>query len=238
MEAGLAMQLDVKDAAGIFNVPEKTIYRWIKQKNLPSCELDERYRFNRAELLEWATEHKIDVSAEIMNEPEEGEAPPPRLDEALRLGGVCHNVEGTDKASALGAVVEIMHLPRDVDRTFLYQVLLARESLGSTGIGEGIAIPHVRHPIVLHTLHPTITLCFLKHPIDFGAPDGQPVDILFTLVSPTVHAHQRLLSKLAYALKDPRFKAVLARRGSREDILREAGRVEKGISLQSSGSHS
>lgn len=232
------MQLGVKDAAGIFNVPEKTIYRWIKQKALPSYELDEQYRFNRAELLEWATEHKIGISAEIMNGPEDGEAPPPRLDEALRLGGVCHHVEGTDKASALRAVVEIMPLPHDIDRTLLYQVLLARESLGSTGIGEGIAIPHVRHPIVLHTLHPSITLCFLEHPIEFAAPDGKPVDILFTLISPTVHIHQHLLSKLANALKDARFKTALARKSSCGDILEEARRIEESISLPPPSPHS
>lgn len=172
------MQLDVKDAAGIFNVPEKTIHRWIKHKALPSYELEDQYRFNRAELLEWATEHKIVISAEIMNTTQDREATPPLLDEALRLGGVCHHVGGTDKATALRAVVDIMPMPRDVDRTLLYRVLLARESLGSTGIGEGIAIPHVRHPIVLHTQHPSITLCFLEHPIEFSTgrqAGGHPV---------------------------------------------------------------
>ena len=70
---------------------------------------------------------------------------------------------------------------------------MARESLGSTGIGDGIAIPHVRNPIVMHIPRPTITLCFLEHPIDFGALDGQPVHTLFTIVSPTVRAHLHLL---------------------------------------------
>ena len=76
-----------------------------------------------------------------------------------------------------------MKLPDDVDREFLYQVLLAREALGSTGIGDGIAIPHVRNPIVLHLSRPTVTLCFLEQPVDFGALDGQPV-------SDAVHADQ------------------------------------------------
>jgi len=232
------MQLDVRDAAGIFDVSEKTIYRWIKQKDLPAYRINDQYRFNRAELLEWATARKVNVSADILHEPDAGEWPPPSLDEALRSGGIHYRVGGADKASVLRAVVDLMHLPREVDRTFLYQVLLARESLGSTAIGEGIAIPHVRNPIVLHIPHPTITLCFLEHPIDFGALDGLPVGVLFTLVSPTVRAHLHLLSKLAFALRDPQFKDVMIRKGSREEIANEVRRIEESIGSPVTSSHS
>ena len=107
----------------------------------------------------------------------------------------------------------------DVDREFLYQVLLAREALGSTGVGDGIAIPHVRNPIVLHLSRPTVTLCFLERPVDFGALDGQPVSTLFTLISPTVRAHLHLLSRLAFTLRDARFHAAVRTQASREEIL-------------------
>jgi len=232
------MQLDVKDAASIFDVSEKTIYRWIKQKKLPAYRVNEQYRFNRAELLEWATARKINVSAEILHESGAEEESPPHLYEALKSGGICYRVEGADKASVLRGVVDLMRLPPEVDRTFLYQVLLARESLGSTAIGDGIAIPHVRNPIVLHIRQPTVTLCFLEHPIDFGALDGLPVGILFTLVSPTVRAHLHLLSKLAFGLRDPQFKAVITQRGSREEIFKEVRRIEESVFSSISHSHS
>jgi PTS system nitrogen regulatory IIA component len=102
--------------------------------------------------------------------------------------------------SVLRSVVELLRLPDHVDREFLLQVLLARESLGSTGIGDGIAIPHARNPIVLNVERPTITLCFLENPVDFAALDGLPVTMLFTLVNPTVRAHLHLLSRLAFIL--------------------------------------
>ena len=228
------MQLDVRDAASIFSVSEKTIYRWIKQRKLPAYRINEQYRFNRAELLEWATSRKVNVSAEILHEASPGEGPPPRLDEALRSGCIHYRVGGKEKASALREVVDLMRLPEEVDRDFLYQVLLARESLGSTAVGDGVAIPHVRSPIVLHILKPTITLCFLEHPIDFGALDGLPVDVLFTLVSPTVKAHLHLLSKLAYALKDPGFRSVIRQKSSREEIFSEARRIEENLASANS----
>ena len=220
------MKLSVHDAAKLLNVTDKTIYRWIKQGVIPAYQINDQYRFNRAELLEWATSRKINVSPEIFAEPEGGETPPPSLSEALRAGGVHYRVGGTDKASVLHAVVDMMKLPEEVDRDFLYQVLLARETLGSTGIGEGIAIPHVRNPIVLHLSRPMVTLCFLERAIDFGAIDGQPVTTLFTLISPTVRAHLHLLSRLGFALRDPDFKNAVVHQAAREQILESLQRVE------------
>ena len=117
---------------------------------------------------------KINVSPEIFAEPEGGDAPSPNLSEALAAGGIHYRLGGSDKASVLQAVVDVMKLPEEVDRKFLYQVLLAREALGSTGIGDGIAIPHVRNPIVLHVLRPMVTLCFLEHPVEFGRWTAKP----------------------------------------------------------------
>jgi PTS system nitrogen regulatory IIA component len=179
--------------------------------------------------LEWATSRKIQVSPEIFTEPPDGDIPPPSLSEALRGGGIHYRVSGSDKASVLQAVVDTMQLPEEVDRKFLYQVLLAREALGSTGLGEGIAIPHVRNPIVLHVLRPMVTLCFLEQAVDYGAIDGQPVSILFTLVSPTVRAHLHLLSRLGYALRDEPFKKAILRHASREEIFEALIGVESAM---------
>jgi nitrogen PTS system EIIA component len=223
------MQLGVKDVAGFFNVSEKTVYRWVKQRKLPVYRVNDQYRFSRTELLEWATATRTGVTPQIMQEPEEAQAPQPRIDQALKAGGLHYRVCGTDQASVLRAVVHLMRPPEEVDRTFLYQVLLAREALGSTGIGDGIAIPHVRNPIVLHISRPMIALCFLEQPVDFGALDGQPVGILFTLISPTVRAHLHMLSKLAFALRDPKFKDVIMRHASCLEIFSEACRIEDSL---------
>ena len=223
------MQLTVRDTAKLLNVTEKTIYRWVTQGILPAYRVNDQYRFNRAELLEWATSRKINVSPEIFHEIENSSAPMPSFTNALQAGGVFYRLEGSDRASVLRSVVEHMRLPEEVDREFLLRVLLAREQLASTGIGDGIAIPHVRNPIVLHVPQPMITLCFLEKAIDFGALDGKPVSALFTLVSPTVRAHLHLLSRLAFVLRDAGFKAVIARQGLREQILTEAQRIEANI---------
>jgi PTS system nitrogen regulatory IIA component len=223
------MQLTVRDVAKLLNVSEKTIYRWLKDGRLPAYRVNDQYRFKRAELLEWATARKIGTNAEVFHEPESAEVPLPDLQEALRLGGIFYRVSGSDKESVIRNVVETMRLPEEVDREFLLQVLLARESLGSTAVGDGIAIPHVRNPIVLNVLRPMITLCFLEHPVDFDALDGKPVYALFSLSSPTVRSHLHLLSRLAHALRSPDFKQAITRQAGREEILAEAARVDETI---------
>src|SRR5207302_647358 len=85
---GIPMNLSVRDAANLLKVSEKTIYRWIKQQAIPAYRVQDQYRFNRAEILEWATSRRLNVASEIFLEPEaEGQAIPSLL-AAIEVGGV------------------------------------------------------------------------------------------------------------------------------------------------------
>jgi PTS system nitrogen regulatory IIA component len=213
------MNLSVKDAARLLSVSEKTIYRWIKQEVVPAYKVHESYRFNRAELLEWATSRRMGVSPEAFAEPEVDSLPLPSLAEAMEAGGVFYRIEGQTREEILADVVAHLRLPEEVDREHLLRVLIAREKLASTGIGEGIAVPHPRNPVLLHVTRPTVTLCFLENPVDFRSLDGRPVQTLFTLISPTLRSHLHLLSLLGYLLKDSSFRQALENQESRETIF-------------------
>jgi nitrogen PTS system EIIA component len=224
------MNLSVRDTAGLLNVSEKTIYRWIKQQAIPAYRVQDQYRFNRAEILEWATSRRLNVSSEIFQEPEtEGHSVPLLLD-ALEAGGVFYRVSGSDKESALREVVELLRLPDEVDRKFLLRVLLAREAIAPTAIGDGMAIPHVRNPVVLHVGRPSISLCFLEKSIEYGALDGKPVNTLFTIISPTTRAHLHLMAKLSFVLRDPAVRHAIEGQESRQMILDQVRRAERDLS--------
>lgn len=227
------MRLRIKELTELLNVSEKTIRRWIQQGSIPAYRIQGQYRFNRSEILEWATSQRINVSANIFTEPEG--FPETGFTDALATGGIFYRVSGSDKETALKSVVECMRLPDDMDRALFLQFLLARESMASTGIGDGIAIPHVRNPIVLNVLQPMIMLCFLENPIDFNSLDGQPVFCLFTIVAPTARSHLYLLSRLSFALLNPTFKNVIKDQSSREVILEEARRVESTFNRRAGG---
>ena len=219
------MELSVRKAAALLGVSENTIYRWIEERQIPAYQVNESYWFNHAELLEWANSHQVFPPASLI---EEAEAAPTAfaLEDALRTGGVFERIKGHDGPSVLEAVVAAMPLPEDVNREFLLEMLLARESAGSTGIGDGVAIPHARNPIVMRIPRPLVSLCFLEQPIDFGAIDGKPVHTLFTIVSPTIKTHLGLLSRLAFALRDANFAQTVALRSKSGAVFSEARRID------------
>jgi len=106
-------------------------------------------------------------------------------------------------------------------------LLLARESLCSTGVGDGIAIPHPRFPVVLGLPRPAVRLCYLARPIEFAATDDKPVDKLFVMICPTVHCHLQLLALLAIALRDEGFRAVINARRDRQTVVNAARMIER-----------
>jgi PTS system nitrogen regulatory IIA component len=229
------MQLTVRDLARIFKVSEAAVYRWMSEDDLPAEQVHGQYRFNRTEVLEWATLRKREVSPALFQDDGALTSGEPRLDEALQAGGIFHGVEGPDTEAVLRALVGAMPLPEEVDREFLLEIFLSREALGSTGIGGGLAIPHPRYPVVLPVPRPAITLAFLARPIPYGAADGQPVHTLFALVSPTVRAHLRLLARLAFALRDQAFRAAVEAKAPPEAILAEARRLEGALQPPAAG---
>jgi len=218
------MQLSVRETARLLGVSEKTIYRWAQKREIPFTRMNDQYRFSRAEVLEWATARRKPVSPEIFEDPDD--TPLPTLAEALEAGGIFYRIGGDSVPSVLGEVVAHLRLPDEVDRDYLYQVLLAREALASTALGDGVAVPHPRAPVVAHLPRSTMTLCFLDNPVDFNALDGSPVSKVFVALSPSLRAHLHMLSRLAYCLRDPRVSEALDDEGSRDEILDAFERVE------------
>lgn len=220
------MQLRMRDVSKLLNVSEPTVSRWIKQRGLPTQYVGGQYRFNRVELLEWATANQIKISAEVFNHLEADDDPSPSLAEALEAGGIFYQLAGATKDAVLRALVQILPLPGGIDRELILQLIQAREAAATTAIGNGIALPHVRNPIVLHVERPMVTLCFLERPVEFGALDRKPVQVLFSLICPTVRSHLQVISRLSYALHDDKFKAVVMHQGQPQEILEAARHVD------------
>lgn len=223
------MQLTVRDVSKYLNVSESTVTRWIKQRSLPARHVAGQYRFHRAELLEWATANQIKVSPELFDHLETDQEPAPTLVEALEVGGIFYGLQDTSKERVLRALVGVLPLPEGTDRELLLRLFQAREASASTAIGDGIALPHVRNPIVLHVSRPLVTLCYLERAVDFGALDGKPVHVLFSLICPTMRSHLQMLARLSHALHDVRFREVVLRQAQCDAILQEARRIDAAL---------
>jgi PTS system nitrogen regulatory IIA component len=213
------MQITLRQAATYLGVNESTLRRWIKERGLPVHRVNERLHLNAIEVWEWAVENGVPASRSLLEEAQRSPEQVPPLSTLLEAGGVHRDIEGEDKSAVLAAIVQRLPLSPEVDREFLLSVLDAREAMGSTGVGDGIAIPHVRNPILLHVDQPFVSLCLLQKPVEFGAIDGKPVHALFLVVSPSVPAHLRILAQLGFILRDPGMRELLARRAPTADIL-------------------
>ena len=123
-----------------------------------------------------------------------------RLENILTPGRTQTGAPGGSKAAVLERIAELaaQELPGH-DAAHIHECLMARERLGSTGFGNGIAIPHCR---LEGCSAPVSALLHLEAPIDYDAIDGAPVDLLFVLLVPeaATDAHLELLRQIASML--------------------------------------
>lgn len=125
-----------------------------------------------------------------------------RLSELLTLERIRCDVHATSKKRGLEQLsILLAEGQPELKKKSIFDSLIARERLGSTGFGRGVAIPHGRVPGNEASLGAIIKLA---HPIDFDAADGQPVDLLFALLVPenSTEEHLQVLSKLAEMFSD------------------------------------
>jgi PTS system nitrogen regulatory IIA component len=131
------------------------------------------------------------------------------------------DLQATSKEAAIREIVQSLHEAGRIgaaDLDSVSKAILSREELGSTGIGQGVAVPHTRHPTVDRLVG---TVALSRRGVDFAALDGDPVDILFLLVSPPNMPgdHLRALENISRHLKDERFVSFLRQAKSKEGVI-------------------
>jgi PTS system nitrogen regulatory IIA component len=127
----------------------------------------------------------------------------------LPAANVCLDLEATSKARLFEAIGALFEAGEGLATRVVVGSLAAREKLGSTGLGQGIAIPHGR----IKGLKTAVgAYARLKAPIAFDAPDGKPVAQVFVLLVPeqATEQHLQLLSELAQMFSDRAFRERLA----------------------------
>lgn len=213
------MQITLRQAATYLRVDEATLQKWIAERELPVHRINERLLLNAIEVWEWAVARGIPVSRNLLNEARRKPEEVPPLWNLLQTGGVHRDIVGRDKNEILANIVQVLPLPAEVNREHLLAVIEAREAMGSTGIGDGIAIPHVRNPILLHVDQPQVSLFLLKDPVDFDSMDQLPVHSVFLIISCSIPEHLRILAQLGFALRDPALRELLHQRAASDQLF-------------------
>ena len=148
------------------------------------------------------------------------------LGELLDPGAITVKVHASSKRQALSIVSEIAARTLLMKASEISSKLMARERLGSTGVGHGVAAPHARLK-GLERMHGVFVR--LETPVDFGAVDEQPVDLIFALLAPADHPaeHLRALAKVSRALRQADLREQLRQARSADAVrallVRDAG---------------
>ena len=141
-----------------------------------------------------------------------------KLSEILEENHIIPDLKAGDKKGVLEEMAEtiVSHEP-SVDKRSLVRVLLERERLGSTGIGEGVAIPHGKFDGISR---PVISFGRSRKGLDFESMDGQPAFLFFLLVAPenSANIHLKALARIAKILKNRSFRQVLMEVHTREEL--------------------
>lgn len=153
-----------------------------------------------------------------------------KLSDFVVQDAIVVDLKATSKEATIREIVGSLQAAGQLNESDVESVIraiLGREELGSTGIGQGVAVPHTRHPTVARLVG---TVALSKAGVEFAALDGDPVDIFFLLISPPnlPGDHLRALENISRHLKDERFVKLLRQAKAREavvDVLDDADKA-------------
>ncbi|MCQ9325579.1 MULTISPECIES: PTS IIA-like nitrogen regulatory protein PtsN [Neisseria] len=141
------------------------------------------------------------------------------ISEILPLSHIELDLEVSSKKRVFEQAGLLLENEAGLARADVFDCLFAREKLGTTGLGQGVAIPHGRHASVKKAVGAFIRT---KEPVPFDAPDGKPVSLIFVLLVPenATGEHLEVLSKLAGRFSQKSVREALSVAASPEEVQR------------------
>jgi nitrogen PTS system EIIA component len=137
----------------------------------------------------------------------------------IHKGGVYDSIDGTTPEEVYRTVSTIIPLPVDMAHEAVYDALCAREHVLSTAVGNGIALPHARAPLMKNEEDQEICIVYLKNPIDMKAPDERKVFVMFVLLTYNSQSHLKILSNLVTLFRKPQFRKLLEKHAGEAELL-------------------
>jgi nitrogen PTS system EIIA component len=198
--------MTLSEVAAYLKIAEKTVSRMIIRNEIPCTKVASQWRFMKSMIDDWLISRMNVVPqndlARILESPE-GIIPFSRIitDELILT-----NVKpGPKKEILLQLIDPLVDLEVVDDRDEFLRKLLAREKMVTTGIGRGVAIPHLRHPKENPGGGPRMVIGICPEGTDYDALDGEDTHLFFLLLSDSETLHLRILAKLNGILREQNF---------------------------------
>ncbi len=211
--------MTLSEVAAYLKIAEKTVSRMITRGEIPCTKVASQWRFMKSMIDDWLISRMNVVPqndlAKILENPE-GLIPFTRLtSEELILDNV---KPGTKKDILTQLIVPLVQQEIIEDADEFLRKLLTREKMVTTGIGRGVAIPHLRHPKENPGGGPRMVVGICKAGTDYESMDGKLTHLFFLLVSDSEVVHLRVLGKLNQILRESDFVTRLTN-AKKADVL-------------------
>jgi len=215
--------LSLSAVAALLGLPEVTIQRWEHQGKIPYKIIRKKIVFKKKEIIEWAQAHDLPLREEIRDSKALSTF---SLTDIIKDSGIYYHIPGEDVYTIFESALKELNFINSADKNTILEELINREELASTGIGNGIAIPHTRNRLDLGLKRPFIPVFFLENAVPFNAIDGQAVYVLFMIFSNTVKDHLKILSMLSFALRQENVISSLQSLNKNHDLLEHIKQIE------------
>jgi PTS system nitrogen regulatory IIA component len=224
VKRGTTMILTLKELAEYLRVNERTILRMLKTGKIQGAKIGGQWRFNGSQIdrlffpstpVDDDDDEEMPMS--ILTRPHIG-IPVSRMmsEDRMVLDIKGKNTEEvitelTDPRFFAGLVLDVHDLR---------EKCMARENVLSTGVGNGIAIPHPRDPVTTLRAPASVIYGYSKKGVDFNAPDGNPVHFFFLVCSQNIELHLHLMGCMARLLKNEDFLKALPKCVEKADVIK------------------
>jgi nitrogen PTS system EIIA component len=213
--------LTTRELAEYVKLNEKTIIKMAQEGKLPGVKISNKWRFQLSAVDHYLQKSIVQSSDDELNVLIETADTVQPLSRLIDPAMIRLDSPAADKHAVLSGLAEVAEYAGLVQsRADLLDQLVKREKMLSTGIGQGVALPHPRNPHVGFISRPCVAFFRTATPIDFEATDGKPCDLFFLICAPNAYVHVRLLAKVAKFLHHPGSAASLRQAGSSDDVLR------------------
>jgi nitrogen PTS system EIIA component len=225
--------LTLSEIAYYLKVSEKTILRMVKRGELPGSKIASQWRFQRVAIEQWLTAKMDSAPADRLVDVIQTTSTIIPLAKLITPNRIIMDLEAGDRTFVLQQLIQPLADGNLLDNPDQFlRSLNEREEMGSTGIGYGVAIPHVREQENSGVRQTCVVMGICKEGVDFDALDGEPTYVFMLLCGNSVTIHLRLLAKTMLMLRTPGMLDSLRRCKDCEDVETLLRKSDFNLSIQ------
>jgi len=220
--------MTLTEVANYLKLSEKTILKMIKNQEIPCAKIANQWRFLRPLIEDWLLAKmnvipQNDLSRLI--EEQYDHVPVSRFTSVPLMTQLPENADKKEALYLLTTLASEHKIITDTEK--VYQKLIEREQMISTGLGNGIAIPHMRNPSSLVTNGPKIVIGLSKKGLSYASSDNQPVHLIFLILTDSELVHLRIMAKLAQMIRKKNMASKLLKAETPQKIFQQIVSFER-----------